>query len=264
MNQSPEFVVTPLPFRSNQEMGMGKLFIMPSSAPVEISSQIQQPTAPAQESTAIDFSPWLSAPRERMSNYFPVYSAVSQAMQTALRRWAREWLRQHPAAFERRIASYSLLVFSCTRPYRGRPALMFTYDLQQTATLDQAFRTARRLLAEELERIQDVQQTSGYPIVMNHTSRQVQAFVARNHRFICRMFHVETALMDEVLKFTQINIPKLGLDQAAAELRAGFRRNLRRFSELVDFAARTDDLLRIATEALCFGFDDSAAISIAA
>jgi hypothetical protein len=78
------------------------------------------------------------------------------------------------------------------------------------------------------------------------------------------MFHVETALMDEILKFTQMNIPKLGLDRAATELRAGFNRNLRRFSDVADFEERTDDLLRIVTEALRSGFDDGAAMPIAA
>jgi hypothetical protein len=251
---------------------MGKLFIMPSSAPVEASPQADRgerwnvdkpPAAPAAEPAGIDFSAWLSAPRERTSDYFPVYSTVSRAMQTALRRWAREWLRQHPAAFERRIAAYSLLVFSCTRPYHGRPKHIFTYDLQQTATLDQAFRTARRRLTEEVKRIGDLQQAGGYD-VMSHTSCQVQRFVARNRRPIYRMFYIETALMNEILKFTQINIPKFGLDRAVAELRSGFKRNLRRFSDVADFEEHTDDLLRIATEALGFGFDDGATMPIAA
>ncbi|HXR78626.1 MAG TPA: hypothetical protein VN737_21795 [Bryobacteraceae bacterium] len=248
---------------------MGKLFIMPSSAPAGASLQVDRserwnvdkpPATPA----GIDFSAWLSAPRERRSDYFPVYSTVSRAMQTALRHWAREWLRQHPAAFERRITAYSLLVFSCTRPYHGRPKHIFTYDLQQTATLDQAFRTARRSLTEELKLIGDLQQAGGYYDVVSHTSCQVQRFVAGNRRPIYRMFHIETALMDEVLKFTQINIPKLGLDHAVEELRSGFKRNLRRFSDLADFEEHKDDLLRVATEALGFGFDDGATMPIAA
>jgi hypothetical protein len=77
------------------------------------------------------------------------------------------------------------------------------------------------------------------------------------------MFYVETALMDEVLKFTQINIPKLGLLRAAAELQAGFKRNLRRFSDVIDFEERTTDLLRIATEALRSGLDEEAAMPVA-
>ena len=252
---------------------MGKLFIMPSHVPAEALPQVDQsekrnaekPQAALPEKLAgIDFNAWLSAPRERTSHYFPVYSAVSLAMQTALRHWAREWLHEHPGAFERRTAAYSLLVFSCTRPYRGRPPHMFTYDLQQAATLDQALRTARRLLAEELKRIDEMRRGAGYHETPNQVSRQVQSVIARNRRLIHRMFHVETALMDEVLKFTQINIPKLGLDRAVAELRSGFRRNLRRFSDLVDFDERTEDLLRIITEALCCGFDDGAAMPVAA
>lgn len=252
---------------------MGKLFIMPSNVFAEASRIAHWSETRSvdirlarsdRKSVAIDFSAWLSAPQERTANYFPVYSKVSQAMQTALRHWAREWLHQHPAAFERRTAAYSLLVFSCTKPYRGRPTHLFTYDLQQTATLEQAFRTAGRLLSKELERIDVLQRAAGYHGAMSQISRQIQSFVIRNRGPIYQMFHVETALMDEILKFTQMNIPKLGLDRAATELRAGFNRNLRRFSDVADFEERTDDLLRIVTEALHSGFDDGAAMPIAA
>lgn len=265
---------------------MEKLFIMPSHVPAEALPQEDRrersgfdrpPAALDSESadsavfekslsnlrTAIDLSGWLSAPRERTPTYFPVYSTVSRAMQAALRHWAREWLHQHPEAFERRIAVYSLLVFSCTRPYRGRPTHIFTYDLQQTATLDQAFRTAGRLLAEELQRIGNMQEAAGEHGPMRPRSRQIQRFVGKNRRLIYRMFHVETALTDEVLKFTQINIPKLGLERAAADLRSGFKRNLRRFSDVADFEDRAGDLLRIATEALRTGLDEEAAMLVA-
>ena len=251
---------------------MGKLFIMPSNVPAEALPLVCQrhrrgidrlPAALDSESAGIDLSGWLSAPRERTTAYFPVYSTVSRSMQTALRHWAREWLRQHPEAFERRIAAYSLLVFSCTRPYRGRPTHIFTYDLQQTATLDQAFRTAGRLLAEELQRIGNMQEAAGEHGPMRPRSRQIQRFVGKNRRLIYRMFHVETALTDEVLKFTQINIPKLGLERAAADLRSGFKRNLRRFSDVADFEDRAGDLLRIATEALRSGLDEEAAMPVA-
>ena len=39
----------------------------------------------------IDLSVWENAPKERTAAYFPTYSVVSKAMQTAMRGWVREW-----------------------------------------------------------------------------------------------------------------------------------------------------------------------------
>src|SRR5690349_2437231 len=129
---------------------MGKLLMMPSK--VNMTNQNQPssaaPTsanegmAPINQSQGIDFTVWLNAPRERTAQYFPVYSAISKVLQTSLRGWTQQWLYDNPQVFERKIAAYSLLVFSCTRPFRGRTTNLFTYDIQQNATLDQAFRSA--------------------------------------------------------------------------------------------------------------------------
>ncbi|MGA8593879.1 MAG: hypothetical protein WB676_03980 [Bryobacteraceae bacterium] len=240
---------------------MGKLFEMPPIASRKTAVGVSGASAPQTERNAevtemksqqlpFDLNLWLSAPRERNPSYIAVYSAVSHAMQTALRQWVSEWLGQHPEAIERRVSGYSLLAFSCTRPYRGRTTNLFTYDVQQTSVVDHALRVASRSISEEASRLDGIRRASGQSDGPRLVPGKVAEFVREKRRPIYRMFHVETLLMDEVLKFTQINIQKLGLEKAAAELRSAFAKHLHRFTDEFDMSERCDDLLYIATEAL--------------
>lgn len=231
---------------------MGKLLVMPSPGRQTLhvsEAGVTRNRGTEADVQATDLQLWLSAPREREASYAAVYSAVSYAMQSALRFWVREWVRLHPQVLERRVSGYSLLVFSCTRPYRGRTTNLFTYDVQQTSAVDQALRAGRRLIVEEVNRLRELPtfaDTARGRLIAN----QVAEFVRQKRSHIYRMFHVETLLMDEILKFTQINIPKLGLEAAAAELRGAFERHLRRFTDQFDLAERCDELISIATDAL--------------
>jgi hypothetical protein len=171
-------------------------------------------------------------------------------MQSALRDWVADWLRQHSEVIERRVSAYSLLVFCCTRPYSGRPTNIFTYDVQQGTALDQALRTAGRLLGERLAYIDGAQRAAGRPGTISLMPARVADYVRKNRRPIYKMFNIETALMNEILKFTQINIPKMGVERASSELRSAFEKHLRRFTDEFDMAVRADELLRVATEAL--------------
>jgi hypothetical protein len=247
---------------------MGKLLMMPSK--VNVTNQ-DQPASAAPTSASvgvaadnqpqgIDFTVWLNAPRERTAQYFPVYSAVSRALQTSLRGWAQQWLHDNPQVFERKIAAYSLLVFSCTRPFRSRSTHFFTYDIQETATLDHALRSAAPVLREKLDELNTAHRACGLPGVMSILPKRIEDFVSKNRRPIYRMFSVETALMDEVLKFTQINIQKWGLDEAAEELRSAFRKHLHRFAEEFDMADRTEELLSILTDVLLRSEDKQTAV----
>jgi hypothetical protein len=216
---------------------MGKLLMMPTSkAHVSVHSNSVPPALQL----------WLSAPREGQASYAAVYTAVSQVMQSAVRQWVGEWLRENPEVMERKVSGYSLLAFSCTRPYRGRSTNLFTYDVQQTAAVDQALRAAGRVIAEQVGSLEIIRKRAGPRIIPS----QVAQFVSQKRRDLYRMFHVEMLLMDEILKFTQINIPKLGLEKAAAELRTAFEKHLHRFTDEFDLATRCDELLSIATKAL--------------
>ncbi len=75
-------------------------------------------------------------------------------------------------------------------------------------------------------------------------------YVAKNRRAIYKMLNVETVLMDSILKFAIIDIPKMGLEQAVVHLRRAFNTQLRRFSDEIDMSGRAEQLLKIATDAL--------------
>lgn len=208
-------------------------------------------SSPAAEISGLDFSGWLNAPKERTAAYFPTYSAVSRAMQTAMRGWVREWFQANPEILLRPHSAYPVLVFQCTHPFSGRPTNIFTYDIQQTDALNRAFRSAANKLGTELKSL-DTKELSWFTRehYFAYRSDEVVKYVMKNRRAIYKMLNVETVLMDSILKFALIDIPKVGLDQAVVLLRRAFTTQLRRFSDEMDLSNRVDDLLRIATDAL--------------
>jgi hypothetical protein len=232
---------------------MGELIVMPlRNAATANAAEIEEQTIPAQaENSDIDFSVWQKAPRERTAAYFPTYSSVSKAMQTAMRGWVREWFAANPEILLRPHSAYPILVFQCTHPFSGRPTNIFTYDIQQTEALNRAFASAANKLGRELKTL-DTKSFNWFTRehYFAYRSAEVVKYVMRNRRAIYKMLNVETVLMDSILKFALIDIPKLGLEEAIVILRRAFNTQLRRFSDDVDLSDRTEQLLKIATEAL--------------
>ncbi len=203
------------------------------------------------ETSSIDFSVWKSAPKERTTAYFPTYSAVSKAMQVALRTWVREWFLANLEILQRPHTAYPILVFQCTHPFSGKPTNIFTYDIQQTQALDRAFASAASKLGRELKTLD----TKNYTWLTRehyfaYRSKEVVKYVMKNRKAIYKMLNVETMLMDSILKFAIIDIPKLGLEEALVLLRRAFNTQLHRFSEQFDLSVRAEELLQIATDAL--------------
>lgn len=199
----------------------------------------------------VDFSVWKDAPKERTAAYFPTYSTISKAMQAALRGWVREWFNANPEILLRPHSAYPVLVFQCTHPFAGKATNVFTYDIQQTEALNRAFTSAASKLGKELKTLD----TKKYAWLTRehyfaYRSKEVVKYVMKNRRAIYRMLNVETMLMDSILKFAIIDIPKLGLDTALVNLRRSFNTQLHRFSEEFDLSLRTEELLSIATAAL--------------
>jgi hypothetical protein len=200
---------------------------------------------------AIDFAIWKNAPKERTQAYFPTYSAVSKAMQTAMRGWVREWFTANPEILQRPHTAYAVLVYQCTTPFSGRPTNIFTYDIQQTVALNRAFASAAAKLGRELKKL-DTKSLGWFTRehYFAYRSKEVVKYVSKNRRALYKMLNVETVLMDSILKFAIIDIPKLGLAEAIVNLRRAFRTQLHRFSDEFDLSARTEELLKIATDAL--------------
>lgn len=200
---------------------------------------------------SLDLAVWKTAPRERTAAYFPTYSVVSKAMQTAMRGWVREWFGANQDVLLRPKAAYPILVYVCTHPFSGRPTNMFTYDIQQTEAIDRAFASAAVRLGRELKEL-DTQDLSWFTRehYFAYRSKEVLKYVIKNRRQLYKMLNVETMLMDAILKFALIDLPKLGLEASEVILRRVFATQLRRFSEDMDLSPRVDELLRIATDAL--------------
>ena len=232
---------------------MGVLIMMPSRK-TEASEAVEQNKTESLgkvENAGIDFSVWRNAPRERTAAYFPTYSTISKAMQTAMRGWVREWLSANPEILLRPHTAYPILVYQCTHPFSGRPTNMFTYDIQQTEALGRAFASAANKLGRELKTLD----TKQYPWFTRehyfaYRSAEVVKYVMKNRRAIYKMLNVETVLMDSILKFAIIDIPKIGLEEALVLLRRAFNTQLRRFSDEIDMTGRTEELLKVATDAL--------------
>jgi hypothetical protein len=231
---------------------MGVIIEMPVRNQVAVEAAVgNQETQATVETSSIDFSVWKSAPKERTTAYFPTYSAVSKAMQIAMRNWVREWFLANPEILQRPHTAYPILVFQCTHPFSGKPTNIFTYDIQQTQALDRAFASAASKLGRELKTLD----TKNYTWLTRehyfaYRSKEVVKYVMKNRRAIYKMLNVETVLMDSILKFAIIDIPKLGLEEALVLLRRAFNTQLHRFSEQFDLSGRTEELLQIATDAL--------------
>ena len=120
-----------------------------------------------------------------------------------------------------------------------------------TKSCNRAFASAANKLGRELKTID----TKRFPWFTRehyfaYRSKEVVKYVMRNRRAIYKMLNVETVLMDSILKFAIIDIPKLGLDESVVLLRRAFNTQLRRFSTDIDMTGRVEQLLQIATDAL--------------
>jgi hypothetical protein len=232
---------------------MGKLLVMPSrtSLPLETGNALSHTTAKNNYRFRTDFSVWKNAPRERTAAYFPTYSAVSKAIQIALRAWAREWFVSNMEILQRPNAAYAILVYQSTHPFAGRPTNIFTYDVQQTDALNRAFRSAANKLGRQLKSL-DTSRLSWFTRehYFAYRSREVVKYAFANPRALYRMLNVETMLMDSILRFSIMDIPEIGIEEALIRLRRSFKMQLHRFSEHFDLSIHTDELLHIATAAL--------------
>jgi hypothetical protein len=224
---------------------MGELIVMPMA-------KQEPPEIRVPEGNEIDLSIWRQAPKERTAAYFPTYSAISRVMQRSLRDWVRDWFTANAEAILLRPhTAYSILVYQCTHPFSGRPTNTFTYDIQQTELLDRAFASAVNKLGGEL-RMLDTKRFAWFTRehYFAYRSKDVVNYVIKNRRAIYRMLHNETVIMDGILKFAIMDIPKLGMDDAVALLRRTIHTQMRRFSKEFDLSPHADELLQIITDAL--------------
>ncbi len=204
---------------------MGELLMMPKqNTTAQADAVAENDTLQVNQTSNVDFAVWKSAPRERTAAYFPTYSAVSKAMQTAMRSWVRDWFNANTEVLLRPHTAYPILVYQCTTPFSGKPTNIFTYDIQQTEALDRAFASAASKLGRDLKQL-DTKRFGWFTRehYFAYRSKEVVKYVAKNRRALYKMLNVETVLMDSILKFAIIDLPKLGLDEAVVDASPRFQ-----------------------------------------
>jgi hypothetical protein len=71
---------------------------------------------------------WLQAPRERDQRFLPVYTAMSVAVQTAMRKWLPMAWFADPSRYNDLGAAFPLLVYQALPPFRGKRKSELAYD----------------------------------------------------------------------------------------------------------------------------------------
>jgi hypothetical protein len=249
-NMEAESVITHKANKPAEVISIETAFEKKNGADVESDATEWDENSKSDESTT-DFSVWKMAPKERTPGYFPTYAAVSRAIQTAMRGWVREWFQANPDVLMRPHTAYPILVYQCTHPFAGKKTNIFTYDIQETEVLNRAFASAARKLGRELKTV-DTKSFNWFTRehYFAYRSSEVVKYVKSNRKAIYKMLNVDTVLMNSILNFAVIDIPTVGLDAAVKMLRRAFEVQLRRFSAEFDMTVRTDELLKVATDAL--------------
>jgi len=89
---------------------------------------------------------WLATPGERDPDFFPVYSRVSVAVQSAMRRAIPFGYFRNLDEYETTGSAFPLLVYQASRPFPGRPRSEFTYDVMEDRSLASFYYSAARRL----------------------------------------------------------------------------------------------------------------------
>src|SRR5713226_156165 len=97
---------------------------------------------------------WLAAPDERSPAFFPAFTRVSVAIQSALREHVPNKYFADLAAFRNTKTAYPMLVYQASHPFRGKLRTDLTYDVLNPQTLAVLFRSVKLTLPELLDRME--------------------------------------------------------------------------------------------------------------
>lgn len=98
---------------------------------------------------------WFSAPPQRVAKFYTTYSAVSVAVQTALRRLIPEFYFADLERYSDLKTAYPMLVYSATKPFRSQSRTDYTYDLLNDRAISAMYRATSSRLAPILAQVQD-------------------------------------------------------------------------------------------------------------
>ena len=218
---------------------------------------------------------WLRGPAETAPEFFDVYSKVSVAIQTAMRRWVPYVYFSDLARFEDLWPAYALIFYRATYPCSGAPRSDFAYDLVSPADPGIARPWAARPLGSALGRAERLLQAAGRgDLARSYRSWRAPRFLAE---IVARPRHLNAQLAADdflVQRFVALGLAgrelagcpdarrtARDLAQALAEFAPPVNRKLRRLYRGQDCTALGSLLLVEATRALAAALGEPAAIS---
>jgi len=204
---------------------------------------------------------WLSAPDERSPTFFPLFSAVSIAVQNALRAHVPIAYFADLAAFGNTKTAYPMLVYQASWPFRGKLRSELTYDVLNPKTLAALFRSVKHTLPEVLDGASARLRAAGLePLAEKYTGKRAQAVVEsvqrlnRSRKCLYLLIRGEAVLVNALVDLG-------GVGEAPEKLQArrlaGFEKKwsyqLRRLYPGTNFTWLAPILLQTATQALLSG-----------
>jgi hypothetical protein len=128
---------------------------------------------------------------------------VSQALQKGLRTWISEKYFEDVARYEDRDAAYPMLVYTASRPCRGRPRTEFTYDVVDPETLPRAFHLIGVSLQAVLAKVERRLYECGRPELARRYAprwhQDVLRAVQKKPRHILGLLGDEAAVVNSVI-----------------------------------------------------------------
>ncbi len=211
-------------------------------------------------------SAWLDAPGDCSPEYFKVYSRVSVAIQSAMRRWLPYIYFEDLERYETLSLALPLLVYQVSRPFAGRPKHELTYDVLSDRSMDTFFHGLGVRLRAELANVSRLLRASGRPDAAASyapgQARQILRSVRRSPRLVKSLLAADADFVNALvnlgchcarLRDGMSGNPRQAVKQFAqvsADLLKSFQARLRRLYGGQDFTALGSLLLLEATNAL--------------
>ena len=150
---------------------------------------------------------WMNTPPEQDLDYFPAWQRVSVHLQRWLRNAIATAYFADVSRFADRPSCYTMIVYQCSRLYRGRPRTDFTYDLRDYPdcldTLMSALQLTGRSVETVLEDIQGRLHEAGQDALARRYSpiwrHDILISTRRKPRLLAALLSAESMLIEAVI-----------------------------------------------------------------
>ena len=201
---------------------------------------------------------WLAAPDERSPAFFPVFTEVSVAVQSALREQVPNKYFADLAAFSNTKTAYPMLVYQASHPFRGKLRTDLTYDVLNPQTLAVLFRGVKLTLPELLDRMEARLRAAGSgELAAKYARKQAPEIVQsvqrlnRSRKCLYILIRAEALLMNALVELGGLGgCPAKQQARRVAAFEKKWNFQLRRLYPANDFTWLAPALLGAATEAL--------------